>query len=462
MKYFTTFDIKNFRLRFGTGTHVHPYYIVRYGPRDNQVARSYKNIIVLFNNNLDASTKKMVQMFTEDLKNGIDDRRIFPGFNAIYRTNIDIEHVPFDLSGYDNPEKIYEAFKSACSNVEKCFPIIILPRVHKGLYDSIYYRTKAEFLKHGVTSQVFTIDLLNDKKNYRWSLLPTSIQIFTKMGGIPYILEQGIIDSSDIQVFIMGLGISYHPLYKEQRVGYVMIFDQSGNWKFLEAGGITIENTDMESGKDVDTLAEKIASLLNTAITRLANMIQTRHAILIIHYSGKEISSREENAIAKALQELKLSQKILAVYVLKIKKSDVAIYDRESPFEINGSKTGYPEIGTVFKLKPDVYLLVTTGYFIADRGEKGNIWRGLPSNLIISRHREMEKMDKNITDINDESLLVSVFSLSRLNYVSVQNPVSSEPITTRYSREIAWLTLRLLERKANPEIETLRTRMWFI
>ncbi len=460
MKHLLIFNIKNFRLRFGSGTHVHPYYIIRYGPHNNQVAKSYKNIIVLFNNNLDAATKKKVEMFVEHLKNGLEERRIFPGFNAIYRTNIDIEQVAFDHSGYDDPEKIYEAFDSACSDVTKCFPVIILPRVHRSLYDSIYYRTKAEFLKRGITSQVFTIDLLNDQKNYRWSLLPTSIQIFTKMGGVPYILERGIIDFPDIQVFIMGLGISYHPLYKEQRVGYVLIFDHSGHWQFLEARGITSE--DVESGKDIDTLAEKIAGLLNTAITKLANKIQAERAILIIHYSGKEISSREENAIAKALQELKLSRKILAVYVLKIKKSDIAIYDLDSPFKINGSETGYPEIGTVFKLKPDVYLLVTTGYFIANGEVKSNIWRGLPSSLIISRHREMEKINEDITEINDESLLASVFGLCRLNYASVQNPVSTEPITTRYSREIAWLTLRLQTAKSISEIETFRTRMWFI
>ncbi len=461
MKHSLIFNIKNFRLRFGSGANVHPYYIIRYGPHNNQVAKSYKNIVVLFNNNLDAATKKKVEMFVEHLKNGLEERRIFPGFNSIYRTNIDIERVAFDHSGYDNPEKIYEAFNSACSDVTKCFPVIILPRVHRSLYDSMYYRTKAEFLKQDITSQVFTIDLLNDKKNYQWSLLPTSIQIFTKMGGVPYILERGIIDSPDIQVFIMGLGISYHPLYKEQRVGYVLIFDHSGHWQFLEAWSLTSE--DVESGKDIDTLAEKIASLLNTAITKLANKIQAGHAILIIHYSGKEISSREENAIAKALQELKLSQKILAVYVLKIKKSDIAIYDLDSPFKINDSKTGYPAIGTVFKLKPDVYLLVTTGYFKINGEVKSNIWRGLPSSLIISRHREMEKINEE-TEINDESLLASVFGLCRLNYTSVQNPVSTEPITTRYSREIAWLTLRLQEAtKSKSEFATaFRTRMWFI
>jgi len=462
MKYLLTFNIKDFRLRFGSGTRFHPYYIIRYGPHNNQVAKSYKNIVVLFKNNLDAATRKKVEMFVEHMKNGLEERRIFPGFNAIYRTNIDIERVAFDHSGYDNPEKVYETFNSACSDVTKCFPVIILPRVHRSLYDSMYYRTKAKFLKQGITSQVFTIDLLNDKKNYRWSLLPTSIQIFTKMGGVPYILERGIVDSPDIQVFIMGLGISYHPLYKEQRVGYVLIFDQLGQWQFLEAGSITSE--DMESGEDIDTLAEKIAGLLNTAITRLANKIQAGRAILIIHYSGKEISSREEIALAKALQELKLSQKILAVYVLKIKKSDIAIYDLESPFKINGSKTGYPEIGTVFKLKRDVYLLVTTGYFEIDNLEKGNIRWGLPSNLIISRHSEMEKINENISEINDESLLASVFGLCRLNYASVQNPVSTEPITTRYSREIAWLTLRLQEAtKSKSEFATaFRTRMWFI
>jgi hypothetical protein len=462
MKYLLKFNIEDFGLWFGGGTHLHPHYIIKFGPRRNQVAKSYKSIIVLFNNNLDAATRKKVEMFVEHLKNGLEERRIFPGFNAIYGTNIDIEQVAFDHSGYDNPEKIFEAFNSACSDVTKCFPVIILPRVHRSLYDSMYYRTKAEFLKQGTTSQVFTIDLLNDKKNYRWSLLPTSIQIFTKMGGVPYILERGIVDSPDIQVFIMGLGISYHPLYKEQRVGYALIFDESGDWQFLEAGSITSE--DMESGKDVDTLAEKIAGLLNTAITKLANKIQAGRAVLIIHYSGKEISSREENAIARALQELKLSRKILAVYVLKIKKSDIAINDLDSPSKINGSETSYPEIGTVFKLKTDVYILVTTGYFMVNREVKSNIWRGLPSSLLISRHKEMEKINEEITEINDEILLASVFGLCRLNYTSVQNPVSTEPITTRYSREIAWLTLRLQEAtKSKSEFATaFRTRMWFI
>ena len=103
MKHLIIFHIKNFRLRSGSGTHVHPYYIIRYGPRDNQLAKSYKNIVVLFNNNLDAATKKKVEMFVEHLKNGLEERRIFPGFNAIYRTNIDIEQVAFDHSGYDNP-----------------------------------------------------------------------------------------------------------------------------------------------------------------------------------------------------------------------------------------------------------------------------------------------------------------------------------------------------------------------
>jgi len=71
MKHLIIFHIKNFRLRSGSGTHVHPYYIIRYGPRDNQLAKSYKNIVVLFNNNLDAATKKKVEMFVEHLKNGI-------------------------------------------------------------------------------------------------------------------------------------------------------------------------------------------------------------------------------------------------------------------------------------------------------------------------------------------------------------------------------------------------------
>jgi hypothetical protein len=62
--------------------------------------------------------------------------------------------------------------------------------------------------------------------------------------------------------------------------------------------------------------------------------------------------------------------------------------------------------------------------------------------------------------------------MCRLNYNSIQNPVLREPITTRYSREIAWLLLRAYdliahERGINVDkvelnLDRIGNVMWFI
>ena len=81
---------------------------------------------------------------------------------------------------------------------------------------------------------------------------------------------------------------------------------------------------------------------------------------------------------------------------------------------------------------------------------------------IVSRHREMEPV-KDELKLSDRELLATVFGMSRLIYNSVQNPAAREPITVRYSREIAWLSLRLAELGTNLDEDSLIKRvMWFI
>jgi hypothetical protein len=185
--------------------------------------------------------------------------------------------------------------------------------------------------------------------------------------------------------------------------------------------------------------------------------------VLVVHYSGKEISRVEEEAIASAIKSVeKQLEKFLAVYVLKIKDSDIVIYDTQSKYLVNKAETGYPPIGLTLQLKPGLYLMFTSGYFQAQRGTRGNIRKGLSRARIVSRHREMEPV-KDELKLSDKELLATVFGMSRLIYNSVQNPVAREPITVRYSREIAWLSLRLAELDTNLDEDSLIKRvMWFI
>jgi hypothetical protein len=133
---------------------------------------------------------------------------------------------------------------------------------------------------------------------------------------------------------------------------------------------------------------------------------------------------------------------------------------------VNDVETGYPPIGITFQLKPGLYLMVTSGYFITITGTgvkvRGNIRRGLPTAKIVSRHVEMEPVEDKIK-LDDKQLLATVFGMCRLNYNSIQNPISRDPITIRYSREIAWLSLRLLELGVDiDKIARIKRIMWFI
>jgi argonaute-like protein implicated in RNA metabolism and viral defense len=461
MRHVITFEInsENFQLRFGNGKGITPVNIVRYGPFGTSsyspTPNEYKTILILHEDN--NKVKVLAERFMNNFKEGLRApyNAIFPGFKNVFDLEIDFSLASFKrYDEYYDEDEIYETFSSHCEDVNRCFPVIILPRTNKGDYRSIYYRVKAMFLKNQIPTQIFTIDLLKDEKNYKWSLLPTAVQIYAKMGGIPYVLAKPRYYSTlkDYSVYIMGLGISQHPLHKNRGVGFVTVFDDQGIWQFMNAKNLIMD-------KDED-MSERLAKLLDETIDELLKRSKSKNNVLIMHYSGKEISHREEEAIRRAVREkAKKLNKFAAVYVLKIRKhSDMVVWENQE----NEVKV-YPPVGAVFQLKRDVYLLVTSGCF-DEKKSKCNIRRGLSRPIIVSRHRDIEPEDinKERLGLTDRDLLATVFGMCRLNYNSIQNPVLREPITTRYSREIAWLLLRAYDLKVELNLDRIRNVMWFI
>jgi len=456
------FNPRDFRLRFADGISVNAYDIIRLGPLsgsplykgDVRGIEEYKTILILYQKN----DQKLAIKLLEDLRKGLqDNKKIFPGFNQALRTSLDIDIIPFN--NFD-PNEIYDTYIHHASS--NAFPVIILPRYSRSIYDSIYYRTKAVFLSKDIPSQVVTRDLILDEPRYRWSLLSISIQIYTKMGGVPYALDRSMIravDLSDTAIIIMGLGISAHPLYRKRGVGFVTVFDHNGVWNFMDSQALSMDRT--------EDISEKIATLLERSVNKVLSVSTKKNNILIIHYSGKEISSREEEALRRAIKNAKYLDKFTAVYILKIRDSDIVIASQSSPhIAKDGTCTWYPPVGACFKLKPDVYAMVTTGYFNLGDGKntiiKSNILIGLPTIKIIARHRDIEPRTQEF-DISDIDLLSTVFGMSRLNYVAINNPVTKEPITIRYSREIAWISLRLIENNVDiSKLSRARYVMWFL
>jgi argonaute-like protein implicated in RNA metabolism and viral defense len=461
MRFFERFKIVDFKFNFKNGIATDAYRIVKLGPLSKTPlyknatvgVDQYRLLLILYKE--ESKIEERVKQFIKDLKEGLVDKRIFLGFNQVLETNVEIEALPF--KAYD-PDIIFDTFNQHVDS-HVAFPVIILPKVAKSQYDSIYYRTKAVFLAKDIPTQVVTIDLLEDLNNYKWSILPLTVQIFVKMGGVPYALARRFISTdilTDVTINILGFGLSYHPLHEERGVGFITVFDHNGVWNFMDSIALSMDK--------IDDLKENIAKLIERSIEVILQSTTTKNQILIIHYSGKEISSKEEEAIRNAITTAKYLNKFIAVNVLKIKDSDIVVGFEDSPHkDKSGKYTWYPPAGIIFSLKRDVYLMVTTGYFESGKGIMSNIKRGLPSSKIIARHREMEIQDQSKSLLEDKDLLASVFAMCRLNYASMSNPLSKDPVTIRYSREIAWLTLRLEEHGTDlSKLTKIKNIMWFI
>lgn len=464
MRLYTIFKPTDFKFRFANGTSVNAYNIINLEPLSRspiyegtiEGVDKYELILILYQQDKARLARKLL----EDMRDGLrENKKIFPGFNQALKTNIEIEAVSFSNYG---PDEIYDVYTQHGSP-DKVFPLIVLPKVNRSIYDSIYYRTKAMFLANDIPSQVVTEDLIKDEARYRWSLLSISIQIFAKMGGVPYALDRSVIraeDPSSTSIAIMGLGISAHPLHRRRGVGFVTLFDHNGVWNFMDSKVLSMDKQ--------EDMSERIAELLEKSISKILSTSSKKYNILIIHYSGKEIGRKEEEAVRNAIRNAKSMNKFAAVYVLKIRDSDITIGQQDGPHKAkDGTITWYPPVGATFQLKPDVYAIVTTGYFDLSEGTgrsriKANIYVGLPTIKVVARHREVEILNHEF-NISDKDLLSTVFGMCRLNYVAISNPVSKEPVTIRYSREIAWITLRLIENRVNvSKLSRVRYVMWFL
>ncbi|GAA5418541.1 hypothetical protein Stok01_00483 [Sulfurisphaera tokodaii] len=437
------------------------YYIIRFGPYSkasptdpNINVDHYKKVLIICNR----KDKRLCDNLKNDLEKGLPNNLIFKPFNEIFGTKLDFQVVEYDSDRYDE-EKIMKVYEDEYE--PRTFPLVITPKLAKSQIDSIYYRVKASFLDSGLEeratpTQIVTVDLLkqrdeNKNTNYSWSLLPIAVQMFTKMGGIPYALKQSCINiGSEFNVHFIGLGLTSDPRNKLKRVGFVTIFNDNGSLSYMDSNILE------------DNKTESYGRIIYNAINRIVNLSNTNKSsnynILVVHYSGKSLSKDDDQLIRNAIQIALSKKRNIEVYVAKVSKSNIFLIDTDSKTtDKQGSLTYHPRIGIVLKLKDNLYLM-NMGGAITDR--KINLpTGGFPSTLLISIHKELSSGES----LDDDDLVKSVFIMSRVSYSNLSNPVLSEPITIKYSRSIAYLTLRLSYLNEKIELpEHIKKVMWFI
>jgi len=373
---------------------------------------------------------------------------------------------------YRNIEDIFNEVEKEVrsSSNREVFPIVIIQKDSKLNPFSPYYRIKAELLSLGLVSQIVNVETISDPDTLRNSLLSIYVQLFVKAGGVPYLVNNSYIlsDANEYNI-IIGYSLSRDPIRHKNAVGSIIVYNPVGQWLVSE---FVLDELPFNNRDKLADYTQSLENALERAYKVAVNkdVIKSAQKInVIVHYRGKELSTKEEQVILETINKFRKVNS--SVYVLKIQQSDIILSATSKDYP---DPDMYPPTGYYTKLLPDTFILQTVGKHIElktrkDGKLKGNIVSGgtaKPILVSIKRFGDNENLELDSAKREQLSigLLSTVFALARINYVSVYRHLISEPVTTRYARELAYIISRLGYKEVNSELalRVLKDKMWFI
>jgi len=456
LNYVGKFELPN--LMFGGGIiESHPYRgLLRGGPYKS-TSSLYNEIAILHQQENYKEANKVMQL----LKEGVPP--FFPkGFNHIFRLDRQIEIESYQIKSFPekDPEQTAEAFleKFSENGHSGRFPLIIIEKTPRGTYPSVYYQTKQVFLERGFITQMLTLQTIMNENTLKWSIFPLAIQIFTKMGGVPYVLYDEIKVGAEVDVcFLVGVGLS-KPIFgrdNQNYIGFALLFGPNGEWRIMKTHAEAYEKEKLPKifKRLVFEISSEAAGYVETSFRHKPHSIG-----LIIHYSGKNVSTSEEQALWEAVEHIKSVKGIeVKPYILKVNDSRLrASVGGASPcIDKTGLSTGLVPVGSVYRMNPQTYILFTLGCLDLGQGGYRATGSGTPTPIIVSIKNVFLEDGQEL----EKTLLKSVFEACCMNYTSINNPVNRLPITVKYAREIAYLLNRV---RLDTLPQGVAMKPWFI
>lgn len=183
---------------------------------------------------------------------------LFPGLEAFFGINLSNENV----QGIEIPRYSQEAVEPIAQRIqdesESPFPILIAPERETAENKQAYTVAKHIFVSRHIPMQVVTRDTLQTRETLKWSVANIALQIFCKLGGIPWTVEP-----RHENCLIIGIGQAHDKNNAGQVVRYLaysVLTDSSGLYKELRE---LSRNIDKDSY--LRALAENLRQLLDEA-----------------------------------------------------------------------------------------------------------------------------------------------------------------------------------------------------
>lgn len=254
------------------------------GPYDKNQNRDFSssNILILSPEMWNQELEKLHEALSEGyeyLRNGFED------YYNLSRVKIQCETFGGDT---------FNDYLDVSSNVaDQGFDLIIfLVSEEMERRDfSPYLAAKLHLIDQGIPSQMVKIETINDSETFKNSIINLSTQIYAKLGGTPWILN----DTSSEAKFILGVGKSE---FRKERIGtpkktlgFTTVFQDDGSFRYYSSTPVCIEENSFE---------EQMEETILKSVEQFENELERNDKITIHVY--KSIGSGERNA-AKKLEE---------------------------------------------------------------------------------------------------------------------------------------------------------------
>ncbi|MFC5410872.1 Piwi domain-containing protein [Larkinella bovis] len=223
----------------------------------------------------------------------------FPGFNIMFKIQFGLENVKritlynFDKESLD--EAINKAKEFRINEPNKRYIALYIEDYDQNNDDDAsehYFYLKYNFIKEDFPLQVVNYRKLGLRNALKWSTSNLALQIFAKLGGIPWIVKP-----SNNNCLILGIGSSHKKDAKSGKISkyfaYTICLDSSGLYRSLDILA------------DADTEESYLEQLQANLVALLVSGKFDAYKTCVLHLPFK-IKHSEVTALTEAIQQIKL------------------------------------------------------------------------------------------------------------------------------------------------------------
>lgn len=321
--------------------------------------------------------------------------------------------------GVNRDEHINEIAKFSHNQYDLAFTFLNLADKNQSLLKSDYNRIKAKLLGKGIPSQNFLMETVRTVNQY--TMNNVSLNIYSKLGGTPWIIDR---DKKSTLELVIGIGSSLDE-DNNRTIGFASVFDHHGAYVL---GGCSPLSS-MENY--ADRLRDHIKGIVAEAIQ--VQGVEPNSTIRLIFHLYKDASRHYE---IKAILE---TMECFADYNIEYSLVHISYHHPYRLYQSEGKDI----------VKRGTFIEISDNWALLNMG----VQRSTP--LLI-------KIDSRSTYSDLYDLSKQILYFSHLSHKSFMP--SNEPVTTKYSSELARRTNDLLTVPYwdIDMLEQMKDRVWFI